>query len=182
MADQGAEGLLSPWLRRKRIAAARPYLHGRVLDYGCGAGELACVCSPDQYYGMDIDSEVIALAKSRYPDYRFERDVPSDEQFDTIVALAVIEHIADPGALLIMFRRLMTPAASIVITTPHPSVDRVHTLGAKVGLFSVHANEEHEELINLRRMREITETAGLRIEKTRRFLLRANQLFVITNN
>jgi hypothetical protein len=34
MADQGSEGLLSPFLRRKRILAVKPYLRGRVLDVG----------------------------------------------------------------------------------------------------------------------------------------------------
>ena len=41
MADQGTEGILSPYLRRKRIQAATPYLKGGVLDVGCGGGVLA---------------------------------------------------------------------------------------------------------------------------------------------
>ena len=40
MADQGAEGWLSPWLRMQRIKAAQPYLSRRVLDFGCGSGAL----------------------------------------------------------------------------------------------------------------------------------------------
>ena len=36
MADQAREGLLSPFLQRKRIAAALPYLRGRVLDVETG--------------------------------------------------------------------------------------------------------------------------------------------------
>ena len=41
MADQGAEGLFSPFLRSRRLKAACPYIKGRVLDVGCGTGALA---------------------------------------------------------------------------------------------------------------------------------------------
>lgn len=38
MADQGAEGFLSSYLRRQRIQAVMPWLKGRVLDLAAGRG------------------------------------------------------------------------------------------------------------------------------------------------
>src|SRR3546814_10100924 len=78
----------------------------------------------------------------------FSRYVPNDvEKFDTIISLAVIEHVSDPSVFLATLRKYLSgaPSARIIITTPHPSVDWVHHLGAKFGLFSQHADEEHEE-------------------------------------
>jgi len=44
--DQAKEGLLSPFLQTQRIAAARPFLRGSVLDVGCGSGDLAAYVPP----------------------------------------------------------------------------------------------------------------------------------------
>jgi|SRR5688572_16431363 2-polyprenyl-3-methyl-5-hydroxy-6-metoxy-1,4-benzoquinol methylase len=179
MADQ-IVGVLSPWLRNARLSRARPYLHGTVLDYGCGVGALSDFCDPESYLGVDIDRESVAVAQARRPQFRFVRETPSTpQQFDTIVALAVIEHLEDPAALLAEFGRLLAPGGQIVLTTPHPSLEWAHTLGAKVGLFSPEASEEHEELIDLKRMRELAAAAGLVVQRYERFLLRANQLFVL---
>ena len=123
MADQ-IVGVLSPWLRNARLNRARPYLHGAVLDYGCGVGALSDSCDPAGYLGVDIDRESVAVAQARRPQFRFVRETPSTpQQFDTIVALAVIEHLEDPAALLAQFRRLLAPGGQIVLTTPHPSLE-----------------------------------------------------------
>ena len=179
MADQGSEGLLSPWLRRLRIQAARPYLRGRVLDVGCGSGALAQHCRPESYIGYDIDRESLLIARRESARYRFVEEPPHGDRFDTVVALAVIEHLPEPGEALKAWRTFLAPGGRIVLTTPHPSVDWIHHLGARVGLFSRHGYEEHEELINLIAMRRLASEAELSIELHRRFLFGANQLFVL---
>ena len=64
MADQGNEGLLSPWLWRKRVAAAFPHLRGKVLDIGCGSGALAEHVTAESYTGVDIDRDSLAIANA----------------------------------------------------------------------------------------------------------------------
>ncbi|MHA1567622.1 MAG: class I SAM-dependent methyltransferase [Alphaproteobacteria bacterium] len=99
MADQGREGLLSPFLRKQRSKAARPYLKGRVLDVGCGAGALAKLIDPESYVGIDIDEDPLNRARRDFPHHRFESALPEgSKKFDTVVALAVIEHVPDPSA------------------------------------------------------------------------------------
>ncbi|HEU4619838.1 MAG TPA: class I SAM-dependent methyltransferase [Gammaproteobacteria bacterium] len=179
MADQ-MTGLLSGWLRRRRLDKADPYLRGRVLDYGCGVGMLASYCTREGYLGVDIDGPSLEIARARHPGYRFATVLPPGrERFDTIVALAVIEHVPRPAALLRQFARRLEPDGTIILTTPHPSLEWVHTLGASIGLFSSEASEEHEELIDLRRMRELGDEARLTVQTYERFLFGANQLFVL---
>ncbi|EPR42148.1 hypothetical protein dsx2_2872 [Desulfovibrio sp. X2] len=183
MADQAREGLLSPYLCRRRLAAARPHLRGHVLDFGCGGGSLARFVPPERYTGVDVDAESLRKARANYPAHVFFPEAPPpDKRFDTIVMLAVIEHLDDPAATLRDLAQRMTddPAARLILTTPHPATGLVHTLGASVGLFSRHASEEHDELLGRRALRSLGAAAGLRLASYGRFLCGANQLAVFS--
>jgi SAM-dependent methyltransferase len=179
MADQGSEGMLSPYLRRKRMQAAAPFLSGRVLDYGCGSGALAMLIDADNYLGVEIDGHSLQNAKRAFAEHRFISSLPEPSiKFDTVVSLAVLEHVGDPAALLRTLATYLSdaPAARIVITTPHPSVELVHDVGAAMGLFSKHANAEHKDLLDRAKLEAIARPAGLKLASYSRFLLGANQI------
>jgi 2-polyprenyl-3-methyl-5-hydroxy-6-metoxy-1,4-benzoquinol methylase len=179
MADQGNEGLLSPYLRKQRLQAAAPHLQGRVLDFGCGSGSLAELVQPDMYLGLDMDEVSIQAARHERPSHTFAQDFPpSAGKFDTVVALAVIEHVEDPAAFLGFLSGYLSdsPSARIVITTPHPLMEWVHNLGSQIGLFSRHANEEHQDLLGYTRLRKTGAAALLEMASYRRFLFGANQI------
>jgi len=181
MADQGTEGLLSPFLRTKRFKASLPYLKGKILDYGCGTGGLAAYVSEENYVGVDVDEHSLFLAKKRFPTHRFiSSNVTLDDKFDTIVSLAVIEHCFDAVQFLknLIFY-LNNSDARIVLTTPHPYVNWIHNVGSSIGLFSKHANEEHETLLNLTSLNLIARQAGLKIAIYNRFLVGANQIVIL---
>lgn len=181
MADQGTEGLLSPFLRQRRLKAATPYLKGRVLDVGCGSGVLAGLVDSTSYLGVEVHEASLNRAKDYFPSYSFQNSLPPiEEKFDTVVSLAVIEHVADPLVFLESLVRNLKhdPAARIVITTPHPSAGWVHDVGASIGLFSKHANEEHEELLDQSMLLDLGQRAGLVLLDYQRFLFGVNQLAV----
>jgi len=179
MADQVAGGLLSPFLRGARMQAALPHIKGRVLDVGCGTGELARWHGGNEYFGVDIDEESLVKARSQHPESRFSRELPAGELFDTIVGLAIIEHIKDPTAWLGQLRAHLAPEGRIVLTTPHRSMEAVHRAGSYLGIFSRDAADEHEVLFDLDLMRQAARQAGLEIALAQRFLFRANQLFLL---
>lgn len=180
MADQ-ARGVLSPWLRSRRLAAARPYLRGRVLDVGCGVGALAADVAPVSYLGVDADPESLRVAQGRHPGHRFERLLDAaGGGWDTVVALALIEHVEEPAALLAELAARLHPGGRLVLTTPHPRLRRAHEFGARVGLFSREAAEEHTALLDEPSLRDLHGAAGLRVVVYRRFLGGANQLLVAT--
>lgn len=176
--DQGAEGLFSPFLRRRRQSQVRPLLRGRVLDFGCGGGQLAADCDPADYLGYDRDAQVLELARKSHPAHSFTDRLPPGESFDTVVMLAVLEHLPEPGATLGALAGRLAADGRIVGTTPHPAFAGFHAVGARIGLFSCAASEEHERLLDRRRLAQIGRAAGLELSGYRRFLVGANQLFV----
>jgi 2-polyprenyl-3-methyl-5-hydroxy-6-metoxy-1,4-benzoquinol methylase len=171
-------GLLSGWLVGERLRVARPHLAGTVLDFACGHGQLAPLCDPAGYLGYDSDSRRIDVARRHFLGYRFETTLPAGQRFDTVAALAFIEHV-QPEAYLKQFADLLEPGGRIVLTTPHPSYEWVHTAGARLHIFSSEAHDDHEDLISPRRMAELAARVNLRLVTAKRFLLGANQLFVL---
>jgi 2-polyprenyl-3-methyl-5-hydroxy-6-metoxy-1,4-benzoquinol methylase len=171
-------GLLSGFLTRARLRAARPYLVGTVLDFACGHGNLAQLCNPHCYVGYDLDERKLAVARRHFPHHRFQPALPEGQRFDVVVALAFIEHV-NPEHYLKQFVDLLLPSGRIVLTTPHPSFEWVHTAGARLGLFSQEAHEDHEHLIDDAAITELAERLSLRVVNKKRFLLGANQRFVL---
>jgi SAM-dependent methyltransferase len=181
MADQATEGLLSPFLRRQRLNAVKPYLSGRILDVGCGSGALSMLVPADRYLGVERDEASLQQARLKFPNHQFVSKIPeSSEKFDSIVSLAVIEHVSDPAQFLreLAGSLIDNPASRLIITTPHPSVDWIHDIGSVIGLFSKHANEEHEDLLDRGKLELAGSKAGLKLISYHRFLLGANQIVV----
>jgi 2-polyprenyl-3-methyl-5-hydroxy-6-metoxy-1,4-benzoquinol methylase len=183
MADQVA-GLLSPILRWRRFSAARPYVKGRVLDIGCGVGHLSRDFPSNSYIGIDSDPESIEVARSNNPGKSFALLSQFDEavkgQFDTIVCLAVIEHVDQPIEFLEKLRPFLARNGQIVLTTPNPRFDHLHGIGAKLGLFTQEAHDEHQSLMDRMGILRNAQAAELSIDVYKRFLLGANQLAVLS--
>ncbi len=178
MADQGSEGYLSPWLRDKRIEAVLPKLNGKVLDFGCGTGSLAKYLPFDKYLGVEIDEYSLNQAFQVNPSYTFSNDILAiNEKFDSVVLLAVIEHVDNPVNLLCRLAEFIDDG-QMILTTPHPAFTRLYNFGARIGLFSKHASEEHHEFLDKEKLEIIGREAGLELRFYSRFLLGANQLAV----
>ncbi|MPZ20036.1 MAG: methyltransferase domain-containing protein [Luteitalea sp.] len=177
-------GVLSPLLQNRRLAAARSHLgRGRLLDFGCSAGALARFVEPARYLGVDTDQAALAQAQAHFPAHRFltldEFEASSTDEFDIVAALAVIEHLADPLAWLEKMRRRLTPRGRLVLTTPDPALQWAHEAGARVGLFSREAADEHQTLLDQQALRTLADRAGFQLTRYQRFLFGANQLCVL---
>lgn len=179
MADQGSQGVLSPFLRKARINAVKTSLTGKILDVGCGSGALASIVPPDKYIGFDRDRGSLEIASRNFPKHRFVDQWPAEERFDSVAALAIIEHIAVPDYELLKWASALKGGGKIILTTPHKSFRMIHDLGAKLGIFSADAADEHEEMFTQESLRALSEKSGLTMTHYSRFLLGANQLCIL---
>ena len=177
--------LLSEFLRTQRFRAAAPYIRGDVLDIGCGKAGILTYLNPGQeYVGIEGHPGIYRWLVENLGDYEFHQldldktELLMDRQFDTILMLALIEHLKNPGRLLGQIPRLLRPGGRAILTTPSPWGDRIHTVGAKIGLFSKNAAEEHETIFSYRTLAYQLSKNHLRIERYRRFLLGGNQLVI----
>jgi SAM-dependent methyltransferase len=104
-------------------------LRGRLLDYGCGTGQLLEILAeyPIDAYGLDFSPESVDLVEQRLrgrPNWRgavsgFPAPF-SDQHFDVITFVETIEHLKQ-GSLentLNELRRLLKPGGRLLVTTP----------------------------------------------------------------
>lgn len=182
MADN-LDGFLSPFLRERRLAAAVPHIRGSILDFGCGIGLLRGRFEGSEYVGVDVSPAALEEARRRFPQSRFlavaDMRELSGQRFDTVVALAVIEHLPDPVGFLREMKGHLNPGGRIVLTTPNPVLDWAHGLGGRIGLFARESHDEHQSLMNRAGIVWAAEQVGLRLIAFRRFLFGANQLAVL---
>jgi SAM-dependent methyltransferase len=183
-------GHLTARVGEARLAAALPQLPrgGRVLDVGCGLTDLAARVA--DYFGCDRDADVLAAQRRRFPNSDFfEWDIARgaappqlvrEGPFEGILLLAVLEHVADPTAVLSRLSPLLSPGGRLVATTPHPSGRWPLEAGAALRLLSPHARDEHETLLGRAALVEAGRSAGIPLVLYRRFLFGLNQLAVFS--
>lgn len=82
----------------------RPEPGQRVLDIGCGTGELVAYLTGVDYDGFDESAEYVSAARARYPGIRFSCEridarVARPESVDLAVACGVLHHLTDAEAV-----------------------------------------------------------------------------------
>jgi SAM-dependent methyltransferase len=98
----------------------------RALDVGGGDGWLLTVIrSLDRRvvltHVVDMDPEAEQLARCQGHEYfcGLVEDFKTDVRFDLILMLNIIEHVADPQAVLARLRTMLTPTGVILMKTPN---------------------------------------------------------------
>jgi len=91
----------------------------RVLEVGCGLGDLLAALKPSRGLGVDLSERMVKQASLRHPSLEFRTaDVESfvvDETFDVIVLADVIGHLFDVQSVLRSLRGCCTSKTRIVI-------------------------------------------------------------------
>lgn len=184
MKSQSTEGILSPFLQKKRFVAIQKFLkkikYQRILDYGCGDGKLIKFLKKNvKYTGLDINRELIINNKKRYPKANFLNKL-GNKKFDVIVLSAVIEHAPDPLKLLRSLKKNLNNKQSIIIiTTPNKYFDIFHRIGSFFKIFSQEAADEHNVMFSKRDIYIYAKQTSYEVVKFNYFLLYANQVAVL---
>jgi SAM-dependent methyltransferase len=104
----------------------------RVLDYGCGAGEIVGLLRKRgvEAFGCDVFYEGGSSEKS-IPDSlrpficRMDERIPfADQTFDVVVSNMVLEHVPDLDSVLREMRRVLRPGGVALNVFPHREVWR----------------------------------------------------------
>ncbi len=105
--------------------ALRPFEGLSILDIGCGGG---LVCEPlarlgATVTGADADAQAITTAQAHADDMGLcidYRNAPAEEigaRFDVVLALEIIEHVADPAAFVKSVSKLCKPGGLVIFST-----------------------------------------------------------------
>lgn len=180
--------LLSNYIRDVRMNKIRPYVRGDVLDVGCGRATIWEKFGDriDTYVGVDRNSRLVEELKGKFPDADFramdldEGRLGFDKKFDTILMIAIIEHVFNQKHLFREVIRHLKPGGSIVVTTPTPfGNDIIHHLGTVIGLFAKTAADDHIVIYNKKRFEIVAKEFDLRLERYESFAFGCNQLAIL---
>lgn len=101
----------------------------RILDLGCGNGFVASRLSElgHDVTGIDAAPDGINIARATYPRVNFQRSSiyesewsgVTDESFDCVVSLEVVEHLLYPKVLFEKSYRVMKSGGHFILSTPY---------------------------------------------------------------
>jgi SAM-dependent methyltransferase len=103
------------WLARRR-----PF-RGRLLDVGCGAGDLLVALRTDGWRVQGVEPQALGAARARSEHGldvltgRFEDVNLPEASFDAVVFSGVFEHLHDPVAALRRARALLAPGGLVAV-------------------------------------------------------------------
>jgi 2-polyprenyl-3-methyl-5-hydroxy-6-metoxy-1,4-benzoquinol methylase len=111
---------------RANVIEEVPLPLGRVLDVGCGEGganEPLRARGATWISGIEILPEPAARAAQRYDEVEVGDALEALERvtapFDTILCYDVLEHLVDPGALVLRLRGLASPGTRLHVSVPN---------------------------------------------------------------
>lgn len=152
------------FLQKNRFAIALPFLKGDVLDFGGNEGEL------EKY------------VKGTYTLVNYDHAPMEHKTFDTIVALAVIEHIAvdEVYAIFKKLRSKLKPGGLLVLTTPTPLSKPVLELLAFARVLDPQNIAEHKHYWNKREILSLALDNGFKLLTYRKFQFGFNQMALLS--
>jgi SAM-dependent methyltransferase len=110
----------------------------RVLEIGCGEGDLLAAMKPAAGVGVDFSSEMIARARKKYPDLKFvladAHELALDEQFDVIILSDLVNDLWDVQAVLEKVRPLCHPRTRVVLNAFSKVWEKPLNVARRMGL------------------------------------------------
>jgi len=110
----------------------------RVIEVGCGTGDVLSFLQPREGVGIDLSPQMIVIAQTKHPELRFEvRDLMDESlspAFDFVVAVDVAEHVQDLVKLMHSMSAALNDNGKIVLTTVHPSWGGILELAERLRL------------------------------------------------
>lgn len=153
---------LEKFLQNYRFRMVKPYLIGDVLDFGGNKGELK------------------KLVKGRYLVVNYDHSIMKNAHFDTIVSLAVIEHLSVEEVFKIFqkFNLILNPGGRIFLTTPSRIAKPVLEFWAFIGIVDKKNIAEHKHYWSKKEIYGLAKKTGFAVKKYKKFQIGFNQLAI----
>ncbi len=111
----------------KAYVVAKSYVHGDLLEVGCGEGRGVgtLINQSRSFTAVDKIDNLIDSLQREFPTGKFIcMNIPplnglEDNAYDSIVSFQVIEHIEDDGLFLKEIHRVLKPGGVALLTTPN---------------------------------------------------------------
>lgn len=91
----------------------------RILEIGCGMGDLVAALKPEKGVGIDFSDEMLKRAEKKHPEIEFilcdAHEVDIDEKFDVIILSDIVNDLWDVQTVFKQMHKLCSPETRIVI-------------------------------------------------------------------
>ena len=156
----------------KGIKTFHPEKPGSILDIGTADGlmlsNLKDTFPNATCAGIEYARDLMACCESKTI-HLIQGDALTlpikDNSFDVVIATAIIEHVSEPIQLIREAFRVLRKNGIFVVTTPHPFWEWVAT---HIGHLK---EEEHHELITLRKLKSLFNAVGFEIANAQKFMI-----------
>ncbi|HUL15794.1 MAG TPA: methyltransferase domain-containing protein [Terriglobales bacterium] len=107
-------------LAKDLVPLLEPKAGERILDIGCGTGHLTAeiATSGAEVVGIDRSEEMIAEARKKFPELRFEvkdaKELEFAEEFDAVFSNATLHWIGEPERVIEGIARALRPGGRFV--------------------------------------------------------------------
>lgn len=101
------------------ISQFSSYMHGRLLDFGCGSKPYKALFTVSEYVGTDIEVSGHDHRHEAIDVYYDGKTLPfADESFDSVFSSEVFEHVFNLSQILGELRRVLKPGGHMLFTVP----------------------------------------------------------------
>jgi len=129
------------WLYYRRLTEIFKFLVSpgqKVLEIGCGRGDLLAALDPSPGLGVDFSSEMIHLAQARHPQLTFihgdAHELDLAETFDVIIMSDLVNDLWDVQEVFRNAARVAEPDARLIINTYSRLWEIPLSIAAKMGM------------------------------------------------
>ncbi len=146
--------------------------HARVLELGCGLGDLLASVRPAYGVGIDFSPKMIEIARERHPDLTFRvmdaGNLALEETFDYVILSDLVGSLWDVQAVFEELRSVCHERTRVIISNYNYLWEPLVQLGERIGL------KQRQPLQNWLSTRDITtllSLAGLETVRTEKKIL-----------
>jgi ubiquinone/menaquinone biosynthesis C-methylase UbiE len=143
------------FVERRRVRAIAKLMdthkETRVLEIGCGAGNVIEKTSFEKLFGVDISSSILHKARRKLSNrvHLFQGDAQNlpcrDEVFKQVICSEVLEHLLSPSEALHEMARILKPKGVALISVPNELwINRMKSILVELGIFRWFLNRRGE--------------------------------------